>query len=87
MGVFLRRVLGPPYEAETEAKLGQPVMKHVNDAAASIQRQADAADYLGQVSRMTIAATNPEALRRPQAVPVDDEFDRSMARMLGRLVS
>ncbi len=88
LGVFLRRAFGPPYEVEkTEAESMQPAVKHVDAAAQSIQRQSDAADYLKQVSLMTIAATAPGASRRPQAVPVDDEFDRTMARMLGRLVS
>lgn len=83
----MRRAFGPPYEVEKEANLGQQALKHAAATNASIQRASDAADYLGHVSRMTTAATSQEASRRPQAVFVDDEFDRSMARMLGRLVS
>lgn len=65
----------------------QPAPKYAASTSASIQRQSEAADYLGAVSRMTIAATSPEAVRRPQAVPVDEAFERSMVRMLGSLVS
>lgn len=87
MGVFLRKAFGPPAEVEVELQMKPQTQVKPKSALVSIQRASDAAEYLGEISRMTIEASGADAARRPQAIPVNDEFDRTMARLLGRITS